>query len=116
MRVITLSNIVKFIEDKHGKQSVDRIFIPDETVDSGIIVIHDSGTVCPTAYTDSNDELKFNNNHNRVHCILLEEDLEGFNDEHPFIKSREALSGALVIDGETPSEAELWDYFFILEW
>lgn len=115
MKVITLDNIVKFIETKHGKQSVSRINIKDETIQSGVICIHDVGTVCTEAYLNSNDELEFNNEHGRVHCILLESDMKDFNGEHPFIKSREALNGYLVIDGVVPTEEELENYWFKLD-
>lgn len=114
MKVITLENIVKLIENKHGKQSVSKININNETVQSGIYIVHDQGTICPEAYLNNNDELEFNNNHERVHCILLESNVHDFDKEHPFIKSREALSGHLVIDNEVPTEEELDGYWFIL--
>ena len=114
MKVITLENIVKIIENKHGKQSVSKVNIPDETVASGIIIIHDCGTICPAPYLNCNDELEFNNEHDKVHCILLESDMNDFHGDHPFIKLREALDGVLVIDNKVPTEEELKPYLFKL--
>lgn len=114
MKVITLKNIKKFIENKHGEQTISRIGIKGDTIQSGIYIIHDKGTVCPEAYLNSNDELEFNNEHDKIHCILLESDIEDFNSEHPFIKSREALSGKLVIDNKVPTEEELKGYWLII--
>ena len=116
MKVITLERIKDFVEDRHGKQVVSKINIKGCDKKSGVVVIHDAGTEKLRAFINGAGELEFVDEHDRIHCILLETDLEDFNAEHPFIKCREALAGYLVIDGETPSEEELRPYLYTLQY
>lgn len=114
MKVITLERIKDLIESKHGKQTVTRTTIANREEHAGITIIHDAGTPCVGVYADENDEIQFNGEHDGIHCILLESDMDDYHTMYPFIKSREALSGVLVIDGETPSEDELCSYMYKL--
>ena len=114
MKVITLERIKDFVEDRHGKQIVSKFNIKGCDRKSGIVVIHNEGTDNLKAFINNDGELEFTDEHAGIHCILLETDLEDFNEEHPFIKSREALAGYLVIDGEVPSEEELKPYLYTL--
>lgn len=114
MKVITLERIKDFVSDRHGEQVVSKINIKGCDKKSGVVIIHDAGTEKLKAFINEYNELEFTDEHAGVHCILLETDLEDFNEEHPFIKSREALAGYLVIDGKVPSEEELKPYLYTL--
>lgn len=94
MKVITLEKLTEYIETKHGKQNI--------TVDkdNGKVIIHNLGS----EHTDMNN----------MHCVI---DLEFVCDlEHgvPFIKSREAEAGALIIDGVVPKFEDLSGYTYKL--
>ena len=114
MKVITLERIKDFVEDKHGKQMISRFNIKGCDKKSGIVVIHDEGTEKIKAFINSDNELEFTDEHDGVHCILLETDLEDFSAEHPFIKSREAFAGTLVVDNKVPTEDEISKYLYKL--
>lgn len=108
MRVITLDNIRKYIEDTHGKQSIKEIAINGEE-SSKIIIIKDKGTNTPVAYLNHNDELEFEKMHDRVHCVLLDSDLEKFKSERYLTASRVA-NGYLCIDNKTMTVADISKY------
>lgn len=114
MKLITLENIVKYIESKHSKQVVTRTVIQGDKKPNGIIFIHDEGVENLEAFRTQVGILFSDTVDKRVHCILLESDMNDFDKEHPFIKSREALSGILVIDNEIPTEDDLGKYFYKL--
>ena len=113
MKVITLERIKDFVESKHGKQTISKFSIEgDVGPKNGIVVIHDEGTKCLRAYINKADELEFSGDESKVHCILLETDLEDFYEEHPFIKLREAIAGALVVDNSVVTEEEIHKYLY----
>lgn len=114
MKVITLERIKDLIESKNGKQTVTRTQIANREGKAGITIIHDAGTPCVGVYEDEKGEIQFNGDHAGIHCVLLETEVNDYHEMCPFIKSREALSGVLVIDGETPTEDELWSYMYKL--
>lgn len=114
MKVITLERITDFITAKHGAQVVTRTKIAGADKNNGVTIIHDAGTPCIGAFMNAEGELEFSGDHDGIHCILLESDMNDYYKMYPFIKSREALSGVLVIDGETPSEDELSSYMYKL--
>lgn len=114
MKVITLERITDFVKAKHGEQTVSKFNIKGCDRKSGIVVIHDAGTDNLKAFINEDGELEFTDEHDGIHCILLETDLDDFNATHPFIKRQEALSGSLVIDGQIPTEDELYKYFYTI--
>ena len=114
MKVITLERIKDFVEAKHGEQTISKFNIKGCDKKSGIVVIHDAGTDKLKAFINKNDELEFSDEHDGIHCILLETDLDDFYATHPFIKLREALAGALVVDNKVPTEDEISKYLYKL--
>lgn len=114
MKIITLENIVKYIEDKHGKQVLTKTTVKGDDKCNGIVFIHDEGVENLEAFRKQVGILFSDTVDKRVHCILLEKDICDFNKEHPFIKSREALDGVLVIDNKIPSEDDLRGYWYKL--
>lgn len=118
MKVITLNKIVEFIESKYGKQTVERIKIKGVAGNTpDIVIIHDEGAKCITPFMNDDFELDFHyteESENATRCILLKSDLEDFNTTQPFMGSREALNGKLVINNEIPTREELLPYFYTL--
>lgn len=118
MKVITLKKIVEFIESKYGTQEVEKIKIKGTAGNTpDIIIIHDAGSDCIKPYMNDDFELEFEctkDSEDVTRCILLQSELEDFNADEPFMGSREALSGMLVINGEIPTREELLPYFYTL--
>ena len=94
MKVITLEKLTEYIETRHGKQEV--------TVDElkNQVIIHNIGT----DYRESNN----------IHCTVDLNHVCDLTHSHPFIKSREAEAGALVIDGVVPKFEDLTGFTYKL--
>lgn len=94
MKVITIEKLAEYIETKHGKQTITK------DNNSLKLVIHNENT----DYT----------NKSNVHCEIDFNFVNDLNSEYPFIKSREAEAGALVIDGKIPRLEELNGFVYKL--
>lgn len=110
MRVITLENITKYVADKHGNQTVSKV----NTVNGKtVFIIHDENTECPEVkLSGTSGMIYMEGNKKGVHCILTETLLHDIEEEHPFIKCREAIGGQLIVDGRVPTEDELRKYMY----
>lgn len=94
MKVITLDKLTEYISEKHGKQTIFR------DNDNKKVFIYNAGA----EHTDLNN----------VHCTLDFSHINDLNTAYPFIKSREAEAGALVIDGIVPKFDDLKGYTYKL--
>lgn len=109
MKVITLDNIKKFIEDKHDKPQMVKKYN-----DIGLVVIQDEGSAETKVIVNVDGVINISGNIDCVHCVLTDKVLNDFNSEHPFIKKMEVFEGALIVDGVTPSENEIGKYFYTI--
>lgn len=94
MKVITIEKLAEYIGTKHGTQTITR---DNEKLK---LVIHNENT----KHTDKLG----------VHCELDYKFIEDLNHDYPFIKSREAEAGALVIDGKVPRLEELNGFVYTI--
>ena len=103
MRVITLERLCDFIFDKVGKnQKIDTVSFNEKE----LVVIHDEDK---WFNVDSIENMR---KQDGVHCVIELEKLCETDSETPWIKSREALSGDLIVDGVTPSDDDLRTYMY----
>lgn len=110
MKVITLERLKDFIESKVGKEQ-QIIFFRGSTSDDGVVVFLDNGCFVSIKSDTKVEDLETMNN---VNCVINFKDIEDIHNQHPFIKSREAINGVIKVCGYVSSEEELSPYFFKL--
>ena len=110
MRVITLEKLREFVERKANHKQQIITFKQDSASEGAIIFMNDNCRVSVKGAMTIEEVEAMDN----VNCVICFKDIEDLHSEHPFIKSREALSGVVKVCGTVPSEAELSPYFFTL--
>lgn len=89
MRVVTLNRLGDYIENKLGRKQ---------------IIVKGSGCVKFVDQLDSS-----------ISCYLPNSQISGLNEETPFLKFRDQVSGVLIVCNKIVSDEEIKPYSFLID-